>query len=80
MNEGLGGTYNEEERTMARTPSPATELRNLKSRLKLEEAAYSSLSKERDVYRTRATKAEQEAAEWKRRFDLLLEKSQRIDA
>jgi hypothetical protein len=31
-----------------------------------------AVSRERDGYRIRATKAEQELAEWKKRFDLLL--------
>jgi hypothetical protein len=32
------------------------------------------VGRERDDYRARATKAEREAAEWKRRFDALLAK------
>lgn len=58
-----------------RKPSPATELRNLRSSVRIlnEEAVRWRL--ERDGYRARATKAEQEVAEWKRRFDALLERT-----
>lgn len=57
---------------MSKAPSDATQLRTLKSefnRLKLE---FNQMTTERNAYRTRAGKAEQEAAEWRVRFDDLL--------
>ena len=47
-------------------------LRSLKFSLKSERAAAARYLVEMTTYRQRATKAEQEAAEWKRRFDQLL--------
>lgn len=56
-------------------PSAETELRNLKRDYRDCQGIarkWESLAQE---YRTRATKAEQEVAEWKRRFDVLLERT-----
>lgn len=39
-----------------------------------------SVVRERDSYRIRATKAEQELAEWKKRFDLLLARTPQVSA
>ena len=65
---------------MSRLPSEATQLRNLKAQLKRAEADISALMSKRDEYRARATKAEQDASEWKARFDTLLERdSQRSE-
>lgn len=59
----------------------STVIRNLRREVKFLTHESASLREERgaamrdrDSWRGRATKAEQEAAEWKRRFDLLLEK------
>lgn len=60
---------------MSRAPSVETQLRNVKSELAREEKRARQFASERDQYRIRATKAEQEVAEWKRRFDLLLERT-----
>lgn len=57
---------------MAKAPSEATQIRNLKAQLKSVQLALESVAKERDQYRVRATKAEQEAAQWRERFDILL--------
>lgn len=51
-----------------------TLIRNLKRDLRETDARAFRLAIERDTYRERATKAEQEAAEWRRRFDALLAK------
>lgn len=51
---------------------PETEIRNLKRDIKRWYAERETLRTERESYRIRATKAEQEVAEWKRRFDALL--------
>jgi phage shock protein A len=55
-----------------REPSPATEIRNLRRALAQTRDGAARAVSERDAFRARATKAEQEVAEWKRRFDLLL--------
>lgn len=58
---------------MSRAPSEATQLRNAKSALKETQTLLRQAEQQRDAYRARATKAEQELAEWKQRFDLLLQ-------
>ena len=55
-----------------RKPSPATELRNLKHAYNRMGSDLLRAREDRDTYRARATKAEQEIVEWKRRFDALL--------
>ena len=55
-----------------RKPSPATELRRYKSMFKDAEQKHAHAMASLEQYRSRATKAEQEVAEWKRRFDDLL--------
>ena len=57
---------------MAKAPSPVTELRTTKALLKRAIADCSAITAERNAYRFRANKAEQEVAEWKARFDVLL--------
>lgn len=57
---------------MARPPSDKTALANMRRELKQVRKDLSSRSLECDRYRRRATQAEQELAEWKKRFDLLL--------
>jgi len=65
---------------MSKPPSDATLLRQAKrdnielQKLLMEARRY------RDEYRNRATKAEQECAEWKARFDLLLRQPQPVQA
>lgn len=56
-------------------PSDATLLRSARSENKELQQIRTELVRERDIYRARATKAEQEVAEWKRRFDALLERT-----
>jgi hypothetical protein len=64
--EGAGGGE------VSRKPSPETECRYLRAELRRETNAHSTTKADRENYRIRATKAEQELAEWKRRFDALL--------
>lgn len=51
---------------------PETEIRNLKRQLKDEVAVAWTMRQQVEHYRVRAMKAEQELAEWKERFDVLL--------
>jgi predicted nucleic acid-binding Zn-ribbon protein len=57
---------------MSKLPSAETQLRTVKSNLNdaLKELKQTGIAVEH--YRARSTKAEQEVAEWKRRFDALL--------
>ena len=55
-----------------RKPSPETELRNLRREFKELRTDWRDARAASDAYRARATKAEQEIVEWKRRFDALL--------
>lgn len=57
---------------MARKPSAETELRTVKRLLAERTKELAFVTNNREHYRIRATKAEQEVAEWKRRFDELL--------
>ena len=57
---------------MGRIASDTTLLRSAKKTLLERSAELMKARIERDHYRTRATKAEQEAKEWKDRFDILL--------
>lgn len=57
---------------MSRAPSDATMLRSARKEIRDLERQIAGTIKDREAYRVRATKAEQECAEWKRRFDLLL--------
>lgn len=57
---------------MARGLKPETEIRNLRRELKRTENWLKRAEHERDAYRARATQAEQQAADWRRRFDELL--------
>jgi len=59
---------------MADKPSSETLLRSALRELKQMREAHGNVYRELQVYRGRCTKAEQEAAEWKARFDLLLSK------
>lgn len=53
-------------------PSDATLLRHCKRDLNVTKGALELCKLDREQYRSRATRAEQEVAEWKRRFDDLL--------
>lgn len=55
-----------------RAPSAETQLRRVRSDLRAAEKSARENMELAAQYRLRATKAEQELAEWKRRFDLLL--------
>lgn len=57
---------------MGRTVSDATALRKLKTELTQLIKELREMRVERETFRARATKAEQESAEWKARFDILL--------
>ena len=57
---------------MAKAPSDATRLRTTQRELRDNYTLLTNARNERDHYRARATKAEQEVAEWRARFDALL--------
>ncbi len=57
---------------MTRQPSAETQLRTLRADLRRLSAEAAGMAREATDYRRRASKAEAEVAEWKRRFDLLL--------
>lgn len=58
---------------MPQKPSAETQLRTARRLLRDATIELATARKQRDEYRARATKAEQEAAEWRKRFDRLLE-------
>lgn len=57
---------------MGRVASPETQLRVARADIRRLSAELQQVSKQMGVYRVRATLAEQEVAEWKKRFDALL--------
>lgn len=57
---------------MSKKPSDATLLRQAKSRINDLTRQLAIASGDRERYRTRATKTEIEASDWRKRFDLLL--------
>jgi len=57
---------------VSKLPSEATQIRTLKRQLAQAQSESASHAISSVQYRQRATKAEQEAKEWKDRFDLLL--------
>ena len=57
---------------MSRAPSVITQLKNLRRENKRISDALTDAQRELTAYRGRASKAEAEAAEWKKRFDILL--------
>jgi FtsZ-binding cell division protein ZapB len=59
-----------------RKPSVETQLRGAKSQIAILQKEVRALTAQRDQYRVRATKAEQETAEWKARFDILLKREE----
>lgn len=60
---------------MSKKPSDATLLRHSKRVVKDLERRLEAALSDREAYRSRATKAEQDAADWRRRFDILLVRS-----
>ena len=63
---------------MGRQPSEKTQLATARRNIRFFESQMRIVKAEREQYRIRATKAEQELADWKARFDNLL-KMQRRD-
>lgn len=61
-----------------RKPSAETENRTLRSVVARSEAARMKLHTDYEAMRGRATRAEQEVAEWKRRFDALLARTPEV--
>ena len=61
---------------MSKLPSDATRLRSLKSAYNYLRKELDAMREHRDQYRARATKAEQDAKEWKDRFDVLLRREE----
>lgn len=59
---------------MSKLPSDATLLRGVRRQLKETRGALELCKMQREQYQIRATKAEQEAKEWKARFDALLQR------
>ena len=57
---------------MGKIASDATLLRRFKAESNSLKDTLAAMRVERDTFRARATKAEQEVAEWKARFDILL--------
>ncbi len=57
---------------MSRMPNAETQLKSLRREHRRISDALSDAQRELTTYRGRASKAESEAAEWKRRFDILL--------
>lgn len=57
---------------MSKPPSPQTEIRTLKRELNYLRQDNQRLKADCIKFRERATKAEQEVAEWKQRFDALM--------
>lgn len=58
-----------------RERKPETIIRELKREMRQLCVGMDNAHRENETLRRRATKAEQDAAEWKRRFDALLERS-----
>ena len=65
---------------MSRKPSTETELKTLRRDYKRMSDAQKETLRELTAYRGRATKAETEAAEWRRRFDILLSREPTLTA
>jgi hypothetical protein len=59
---------------MSKPPSDATLLRNARSELARVKRECDDMQTNMEKYRARAIKAEQECAEWKVRFDALLQR------
>lgn len=61
---------------MPRLASTETQLRTAKARIRQLERALAAAEKNGAEFRSRATRAEQEIAEWKSRFDALLHRDE----
>ena len=61
---------------MSKSPSLETQVKNLRRELKHAKAKISLLDGQIDSYRLYLAKAEQETAEWRRRFDSLLKRDE----
>lgn len=57
---------------MARAPSVETQLKSARAELRRVAVELAQANQRTSEWRARATKAEQEAAQWKERFDILL--------
>lgn len=60
---------------MGRAASPETQLRSARSEIKELQHLLDQQGRALTEYRARTTRAEQEVAEWKGRFDLLLKRT-----
>lgn len=60
---------------MSRLPSPETQLRAARLQIKTLMSQVAATEQERNAYRARATRAEQDASDWKARFDKLLDRT-----
>jgi hypothetical protein len=65
---------------MARQPSVETQLRSARTDLRRLTLELAQANQRTEQWRGRATKAEQEAAEWKGRFDILLRNVEKVAA
>jgi hypothetical protein len=63
---------------VSKKPSVETELKTVKRMLRDMTERETRAVNTCELYRQRATKAEQEAAEWRRRFDLLLARTPQL--
>jgi hypothetical protein len=57
---------------MAKAPSVETQLRTARADIRRLTFELARANQQATAYRTRATQAEQDAAQWKQRFDILL--------
>lgn len=64
---------------MSKPPSDATKLKTTQRDLRDTYTLLQNVRSERDTYRIRATRAEQEVSEWKARFDALLARTPKED-
>ena len=62
---------------MSKLPSDATKLRNMNREFSALQKAYRALLATHEAMRVRATFTEQQAKEWRERFDILLRREDR---
>lgn len=65
---------------MGRIASPETQLRKAERENRALHGKLFDMQAQRDTFRSRVTRAEQEVAEWKSRFDRLLERTPKINS
>lgn len=65
---------------MSKAPSEKTLLATARRQIKQLEYELTASRQDCSAYRLRATKAEQELSEWKKRFDLLLARTPQLSA